>query len=148
MKLYLDNRKARALYSIKDQFEAGVVLTGGEVKSIREGRASLAESFVRLGGGEAFVVNMYIHPYGFSDNRGYDPRRSRKLLLHKPEIEYLSSKVVGKGVTVVPLSIYEKNNKLKVKIALVKGKLRVDRRKEIKDRDLRIELERELRAGK
>lgn len=148
MKVLVENRKARMLYTIQDQFEAGVVLTGGEVKSIREGRSSLAESFVRITDGEAFMVNMFIHPYGFSDNRSYDPRRARKLLMHKQEIVYLASKIVGKGVTIIPLKVYEKNNKFKVQLGLVKGKTQVDRRKEIKERDIARDVEIALRGRK
>lgn len=146
MKTLVENRKARMLYAVQETFEAGVVLTGGEVKSIREGRASLTESFVRVSDHEAFLVNMFIHPYGFADNRSYDPRQSRKLLLHRQQIRYLGSKVIGKGVTVVPIKIYEKNNKFKVLIGLVKGKTQVDRRKELKERDVRREVETALRG--
>lgn len=148
MSILLENRKVRAQYSVIDTYEAGVVLLGGEVKSIRMGRASLAESFVRITDGEAFMVNMYVHPYGFSDNRGYDPRQARKLLLHKREIVQLQSNVLGKGVTIVPLKIYEKRNKFKVQIGLVRGKTQVDRRKELRERDLNREVERALRGKK
>lgn len=148
MSVLLENRKARAQYSILDTHEAGIVLSGGEVKSIRMGRASLAESFVRVTDGEAFMVNMYVHPYGFADNKGYDPRKPRKLLLHKREIVQLQSKIVGKGVTIVPLKIYEKRNKFKVQIGLVRGKTQVDRRKELRERDLNREVERALRGKK
>jgi SsrA-binding protein len=144
MKPLLENRRARFDYFILDTYESGVVLTGAEVKSIRESRGSLQDSFVRIKNGEAFLVNAYIHPYGYADTRGVDAKRDRKLLLHRKQIEQIESKVGGKSITAVPLSIYDKHNNLKLLIGIGKGKKQFDKRAAIKDREMKQNLKREL----
>lgn len=122
-----------------------MVLTGGEVKSIREGRASLQDSFVRVKNGEAYLLNAFINPYSFADNRNLDPRRERKLLLHKKQINELMAKSNGKNTTIVPVSFYNKNNTIKVEIAIGKGKKQYDKRAAIKKRDLDKKIQQEMR---
>ena len=127
------NRKARFDYFLFDKFEAGISLLGSEVKSIREGKVNLKDSFVRVIRSEAYLVNCHISPY--SKIQGYvdlDPRRSRKLLLHQEEINRLLAKTNQKGYAVVPLSIYFKKGLIKVEIALAKGKKQYDKRETIK----------------
>lgn len=130
------NKRAKFDYFLEDTYEAGMVLSGGEVKSIRAGRVSLADSFVRIKNGEAFLMNAHINPYNFADNRSYDPRRERKLLLHRKQIEQLAFKTGGKSTTIVPVSMYEKNNTIKVQIAIGRGKKQFDKRAAIKKREL------------
>jgi SsrA-binding protein len=138
-----ENRKAFHDYHIVETFEAGVALLGTEVKSIREGGANLRDSFARVEGGEVWVYNVHISPYR---NRGYsdhDPKRRRKLLLHKQEIRKLIGKTVERGMTLVPTRMYFKNGRVKMGLALAKGKKAHDKRETIKRR----EAERETRAA-
>jgi SsrA-binding protein len=130
------NKRAKYDYFLEDTYEAGMVLSGGEVKSIRAGRVSLADSFVRIKDDEAFLMNAHINPYNFADNRSYDPRRERKLLLHRKQIEQLRLKTGGKSITIVPVSMYEKNNTIKLQIAIGRGKKQFDKRAAIKKREL------------
>lgn len=139
------NRRARRNLRILEKYEAGVVLTGAEVKSIREGRLNLSESLVRIKNREAFLVNAYIHPYRPVGASGYNPRRDRKLLLNKKEITRLSTRL-SPGLTIVPLSCYTKGDLIKIEIALAKGKKRYEKKEIIKRRDLAREVERELRG--
>jgi SsrA-binding protein len=131
----IENRKARHDYFIFDKYEAGISLLGSEVKSIREGKVNLADSFVRIVGDEAYLFNCHITPY--SKIQGHieiEPTRSRKLLLHYEEIQKLLGKTAQKGFAIVPLKMYFKKGRLKVEIALVKGKKEYDKREDIKRR--------------
>jgi SsrA-binding protein len=134
------NKRAKFDYFFLDSYEAGIVLTGPEVKSIRAGRASLQDAFVRISNGQAYLMNAFINPYNFSDNRHYDPRQTRKLLLHKKEIAKLTSASAGKSITIIPVSIYNKHNQLKVQISLAKGKKQYDKRAAIKERETKQNL--------
>lgn len=142
MKIF--NRRARHDYQLLGKIEAGVALTGPEVKSVKAGQVSLQESFVRLRSGEAWLVNAHIHPYPYADNRDYDPRRARKLLLHKDELLKLEQKTKEKGLTLVPVSCYTKRGRIKLGIALARGKKKYEKREVIKRRDVEREIEREL----
>lgn len=140
------NRKATFDYTILDRFEAGIHLTGGEVKSIKGGHASLEGSFVRLMGSEAYLVNAQIFPYIYARPEGYDPKRTRKLLLHKKEIVSLKSKIEGSNLTLVPLSWYTRGPHIKLEIGLARGKKQYEKREAKKRADVRRELEQEYRG--
>ena len=140
------NRRAYHDYHILEKFEAGIELTGPEVKSIKGGRMSLENSFVKITDDQAFLVNAHIPPYQFADQRGYDPDRSRRLLLHKKEVISLQTKIRQKGLTLIPLSCYTKGAWIKAKIALVKGKKKYEKREAKKRKDIEREVERELRG--
>jgi SsrA-binding protein len=142
-KIIADNRKAHHDYHLLETFEAGVALLGTEVKSIREGGANLRDSFARIEAGEVWIYNVHISPYR---NRGYsdhDPKRRRKLLLHRREIRKLIGKTVERGMTLVPVRMYLKNGRVKIAISLAKGKKAHDKRETIKRR----EADRETRAA-
>jgi SsrA-binding protein len=142
-KIIADNRKAAHDYHFVETFEAGVALLGTEVKSIREGGANLRDSFARIEDGEVWVYNIHVNPYR---NRGYsdhDPKRRRKLLLHRQEIRKLIGKTVERGMTLVPVRMYLKNGRVKIAISLAKGKKAHDKRETIKRR----EADRETRAA-
>jgi SsrA-binding protein len=139
------NRKAFHDYFIEDRAEAGLVLTGTEVKSLREGRAQLKDSFVQFRGGEAYLVGVHISPYGSGSWTNHPPERDRKLLLHRREIDRWAGAVATRGVSCVPLSLYFKGAKVKAEIALVKGKKLHDKRDALRDKDLRREAERAMR---
>jgi SsrA-binding protein len=138
-----DNRKAFHDYHILDQWEAGVALLGTEVKAIREGGVNLRDSYARLDRGEVWLLNVHISPYSHRGYAGHEDRRQRKLLLHKDEIRKLTGKVVEKGLTLVPLRMYYKRGRVKVALALVKGKQAHDKRETIRRR----EVDRETRAA-
>ncbi len=140
------NRKAYHDYTILDRLEAGVSLTGAEVKSLKGGHASLEGAFVRLIGSEAYLVNAQIFPYTFARPAGYDPKRTRKLLLHKQEIISLKGKVEGANLTLVPLFWYTKGPLVKLEIGLARGKKQYEKREEKKREDQRRELEVEFRG--
>ncbi len=143
-KLIGQNKKARHLYELLEFLEAGMILTGSEVKSLRASKVAFKDSYVELVRGEAYLVGMHIAPY---ENAGYsqhDPERRRKLLLHTREILAWTSKVEQKGLTVVPIRMYFKRGKAKVEIALARGKKIYDRRDDIKNRDIARETAREL----
>lgn len=140
------NKKALHNYHILEHWEAGIVLSGAEVKSIRSGRVDLGESYVKVLNSEAFLVNANIPRYAQASSKTYDPTKSRKLLLHKAQIQSLMGKTSGKGVTLVPVSLYEKNNRFKVEIGLGKSKKEFDKRAAIKERDHRRRMEQELRG--
>jgi len=143
-KLIAQNKKARHFYEFLEMFEAGLVLTGTEVKSLRAGKISFKDGYVKCTGGEAFLVGVHIAPY---ENAGYtthDPERPRKLLLHAAELAGLQAKVEQKGLTVVPVRLYFKNGRAKVEIALARGKKVFDRRDDLKAKDLDRETAREL----
>ncbi len=144
MKIY--NKKARHQYHILDTLEAGIVLSGSEVKSLREGRVDLDLSFAKIQNGELFLKNAYIYPYQGISAEGYDPRRDRKLLMHKREINSLIGKISGSSTLLVPLSIYSTRNYIKVELALASSKKQYDHRKTIKERDEKRKLEQELRG--
>ncbi|HEY6930410.1 MAG TPA: SsrA-binding protein SmpB [Thermoanaerobaculia bacterium] len=139
------NRKAFHDYFIEDRTEAGLVLTGTEVKSLREGRAQLKDSFVQFRGGEAYLVGVHISPYGSGSWTNHPPERDRKLLLHRREIDRWAGAVATRGVSCVPLSLYFKGAKVKAEIALVKGKKLHDKRDALRNKDLRREAERAMR---
>ena len=136
------NRKARYDYFIEDEYEAGIVLTGTEVKSLRLGKANIKDSYARIIDGEVFVYQLHIGPYPFAYYGNHDSLRTRKLLLHKQEIKRLYSKVNEKGHTLVPLKLYFKGGKVKLSLALVKGKRQYDKREAIKRRDEKRDLDR------
>lgn len=119
-------------------------MTGPEVKSVKQGKMSLEEAFVRIKEGEAFLYNAHIHPYAFANNRSYDSRRTRKLLLHKKELISLGSKIKQKNLTLVPVSCYTQRGRVKLKIALAKGKKKYEKREAKKRKDIEREIEREL----
>ena len=139
------NRKAFHDYFIEDRAEAGLVLTGTEVKSLREGRAQLKDSFVQFRGGEAYLVGVHISPYGSGSWTNHPPERDRKLLLHRREIDRWAGAVATRGVSCVPLSLYFKGAKVKAEIALVKGKKLHDKRDALREKDQRREAERAMR---
>ena len=140
------NRRARHEYFILETIEAGIVLHGSEIKSIRAGQISLAEAFVRIDGKEAWLEDAHIAPYEQASIYNHEPRRSRKLLLHSSEIRRLWNTVRLKGVTIIPLTVYIKSGRAKVEIAIAKGKKLYDKRAEIAKRDAQREIERNLRG--
>lgn len=145
----IDNKKAGFNYEILEKFEAGLELFGFEVKSIRAKHGSLEGSYVILRNGEAFLVNSSIPPYQVDNTpKEYDPYRVRKLLLNKKEIDTLSDSENTKGLTIVPLSLYNKGTKIKVSIAIARGKKKADKRETIKKRDTDREIRRTLKEGK
>jgi SsrA-binding protein len=145
-KIVCQNRKARFNYFILDKFEAGMVLVGTEVKSLRAGRANLKDSYGKITNGEVYLYNMHISPYPFAARGNHDPLRPRKLLLHKQEIKRLIGKVEEKGQSLIPLAVYfNKKGKAKVTMALAKGKRKYDKREAIRKRDEDRELQRAKR---
>jgi SsrA-binding protein len=142
IKIIAQNRKARYDYFIEDELEAGLVLKGTEVKSLRLGKANLKDAYARVKDGEVYVYQMHIGPYPFAYYDNHDPLRPRKLLLHKREIKRLYGKVNEKGFTLVPLKIYFKDGKVKITLALVRGKRKYDKREAIRRRDEKREMER------
>jgi SsrA-binding protein len=138
------NRKAFHSYFVEDRTEAGLVLTGTEVKSLRQGRAQLKDSYVDFRGREAWLVGAHISPYGSGSWTNHIPERDRKLLLHRRELDKWAGAVATRGVTCVPLSLYFKGSRAKAEIALVRGKKLHDQRDAIRDRDLKREAEREM----
>jgi SsrA-binding protein len=143
VKVVATNRKARHEYFILDQFEAGLVLQGSEIKSIRAGQISLAEAYVRIDNGEeAWLVEAHIAPYDQASYNNHEPRRPRKLLLHKTQIRKLWDEMRQKGVTIIPLQVYLKEGRAKIEIAVAKGKKLYDKRQDIARRDMEREIER------
>jgi SsrA-binding protein len=138
------NRRARFDYEILERLEAGIVLTGSEVKSLRAGRASLSESFARVLNGEVWLENMHIPPYEQGEKRGYDPRRTRKLLLKRRQIERLIGKTAERGLALVPIRLYFSHGLAKVEIGLGKGKRQFEKRQSIAEREMKREAERSL----
>lgn len=143
MKIY--NRRARHDYELFESLEAGLSLTGAEVKQIKQGKMDLASSFVRIKDGEAWLVGTNIPVYGGAAPEGYDPLRTRKVLLHKAQILSLATKSRAQGLTLVPLAVYTKGHLVKLQIALGKGKKRYEKREAKRRRDLNIEAEQALR---
>jgi SsrA-binding protein len=141
-KIVAENRKARHNYFIEETLEAGLVLKGTEVKSLRQGRANLKDAYARINNGEVFVHQMHISPYPFAYYGNHDPLRPRKLLLHKKEIKRLFGKVNEKGAALIPLRLYFKQGKAKLTLAIAKGKRKYDKRDAIRKRDEQREAER------
>ncbi|MCL2503311.1 MAG: SsrA-binding protein SmpB [Coriobacteriia bacterium] len=145
-RLIASNKKARHDYFIEEVFEAGIELTGTEVKSLRENRASLRESFATIAGGEVWMHGVHIAPYSHGNRANVEPDRKRRLLLHKKEIRYLIGKTKERGFTLIPLSMYfSPSNKAKVELALARGKKLHDKRDSIAERDQKRDMERALR---
>ena len=144
-KLVANNKKARHDYFIEDVYEAGLVLTGTEIKSMRQGKCSIKEAFVRIENGEVYVYGMHISPYEKGNIFNRDPLRPKKLLMHKQEIHKLSGKLAEKGLTLVPLQVYFKNGRAKVEIGLARGKKLYDKRQDIAKKDQRREAEKEFK---
>lgn len=139
------NRKARHDFSILEVFEAGIVLSGSEVKSLRTGQVQLADAYARIHNGELWLEGVHVAPYQFAHGVGaHDPNRPRKLLLHSAQIQTLAERVARERLTIVPLSIYLKDGRVKVEIALAKGKRREDKRQAIAKRDVEREIQRNL----
>src|SRR5690242_16157509 len=143
-KILARNRKARHEYSIDETLEAGVVLAGSEVKSIRDGKVTLVDAFADISNGEAWLHQMDVGVYVFAHARNHEPRRRRKLLLHRREIDRLVGKIREKGYTMVPLSLYEKQGRVKVELALVHGKQQHDRRDDVRKREAQREIDRAM----
>jgi SsrA-binding protein len=141
-KLICQNKKARHNYAIEDKYEAGIALVGTEVKSLREGRANLGDSYGKIKNGEVFLVDAHISPYSHANRFNHDPLRTRKLLLHKKEIRRLIGKVQEKGFTLIPLRLYFSNGKAKVELGLGKGKKLFDKRETLKRKTMERDMER------
>lgn len=147
MSIFSDNRKAYFNYEILGKYEAGIELLGLEVKSIKSGKAILAGSFIIVRGGEVYLTGMQIPPYQVGNTSlDYDPTRARRLLLNKKEINTLAEADSKKGLTIIPLSLYNKDGKIKVEIAIARGKKIYDKRESIKKRDVGRDIRREYRA--
>lgn len=146
VKLIANNKKAFHDYFIEDKYEAGIALFGTEIKSLRMGKCSVKESYIRIENGEAFIYGMHISPYEKGNIFNKDPLRTRKLLLHKQEIRKLNGKLTEQGYTVVPLQVYLKGSLVKVEIGLAKGKKLYDKRQDIARKDARREAEREFKV--
>jgi SsrA-binding protein len=144
-KLICNNKKAYHDYFIEEKFEAGMVLKGTEVKSLRMGKANLNDSFAMVKGGEAFLHNLHISPYDFGNRENHDPDRMRKLLLHKKEITKLFGKVREQGYSLVPLRLYFKNGMVKVEMGLAKGKKLYDKREDMKQKDMKRDVAQALK---
>lgn len=141
----IDNRRARFEYEWLEQFEAGIVLTGTEIKSIRSGQISIAEAYARIRDGELWLLSMHIPPYKQGSFSNVDPNRPRKLLIHKKDIARLSGRVSEKGLTLIPVRLYFTRGKVKISVALAKGKKIYDKRRDEKDRDVQREMARAVR---
>lgn len=144
-KLIANNKKARFDYFIEDSYEAGIALHGTEVKSLRMGKCSVKEAFVRIENGEVFIYNMHVSPYEKGNIFNKDPLRVKKLLLHKHEINKLSGQMVQKGYTIVPLQVYFKGSLVKIEIGLARGKKLYDKRQDIAKKDQRREAEKDFK---
>jgi SsrA-binding protein len=148
IKVIAQNKKARFEYFIVDTYEAGIVLTGTEVKSARLGKVNLKDSYGRIDKGEIYLFNMHISPYSFGNRNNHEPTRTRKLLLHKREINRLIGKTKEKGLAIIPLKIYFLNGKCKVELALCKGKKLYDKRESLKEKDTNLEMKRALKYNR
>jgi len=140
------NRKARHIYAIDETCEAGLALVGSEVKSIRDGKVAMVDAYGVIERNEAWLCELDIGVYAFAHARNHDPRRRRKLLLHRGEIDRLAGKVREKGLTLVPLSLYEKRGRVKVELALVHGKQEYDRREDVRKREDQREIDRAMKS--
>jgi SsrA-binding protein len=139
------NRQARHRYHLLEKWEAGLVLTGTEVKSLREGKAQIKDGYAALRDTEVWLYNVHIPPYGPASRENHEPERPRKLLMHRREIERLIGKTREKGLTLIPTRIYFRDGRAKIEIALAKGKDAVDKRQTIKEREMKREMERAVR---
>lgn len=146
IKIIAQNKKARFNYNIDETYEAGLVLLGSEVKSLRDGRASLSDSYAVISEGEAYLLNSHISPCPQASLMNHDPKRTRKLLLHKKQIRKLFGKLNEKGYTLIPLKLYFKEGRAKVELGLCKGKKLFDKRESIKKREIKRELTRAFRS--
>ena len=146
MKLVAGNKKAFHEYFIEEKYEAGISLAGTEVKSLRMGKCSIKEAFIRLRNGEVYVYNMHISPYEKGNIFNKDPIRERKLLLHRHEIRKIEGQIAQKGYTMVPLNVYFKGSLVKVEVGLAKGKKLYDKRQDIAKKDQRREAERKFKV--
>jgi SsrA-binding protein len=146
VKLIADNRRARYEYELLDRYEAGIVLTGTEVKSLRDGGASLQQAYADVRDGEAWLIGAHIAEYGQGNVANHEPDRDRKLLLHSKEIASLLGKVRERGLTLVPTRLYFKDGKVKVELALARGKERRDKRRDIAKRDADRQIDRALKS--
>ena len=146
-KIIATNKKARFNYSIDDTYECGIVLEGSEVKSIKLGNISFPDAFAEIQKGEVWVKNFHISEYRFSSIFKHNPDRPKKLLLHKEEIKRLERKVEEKGYTLIPLDFYFKNGRVKVSLGLCKGKKQFDKRADIREKDIKRDMQREFRKG-
>jgi SsrA-binding protein len=144
-KLIAENRKARHDFHILERVEAGLALTGTEVKSLRDGGGNIREAYAVARGGELFLIGANIAPYKQGNQQNHDPLRDRKLLLHRRQIEEFASRVAERGNTLVPLSLYFSNGRVKLELGLAKGKEGVDKRRTIADRESKRQLEREVK---
>lgn len=145
-RVLVQNRKARHDYHVLETIEAGLVLVGTEVKSIRDGKASMGDAYATIEGGEAWLVQMHISPYPQGNQFNHDPLRKRKLLLHARQIRKLQSKMQEKGLTLIPLALVLVKNKVKVELGLCRGKRLYDKREATKERDVRREMDRARRG--
>ncbi|MCP4537469.1 MAG: SsrA-binding protein SmpB [Chloroflexi bacterium] len=145
VKVIARNRKAVRDFHLEDRYEAGLVLTGTEIKSIRAGRVNLSDGYVQPRDGELWLINIHIAPYDPAGKYSHEPRRSRKLLLHRREIDRLISRVYERGYTVVPVRLYLKSGRAKIEIALARGKRKYDKRQAIAKRDAQRDVERAMR---
>ena len=146
IKLIANNKKAYHDYFIEETYEAGIALHGTEVKSLRMGKCSIKESFVRIEKGEVFIYGMHVSPYEKGNIFNKDPLRPRKLLMHKKEIQKMVGKIAQKGYTIVPVEVYFKGSLVKVQVALAKGKKLYDKRQDIAKKDQRREAERDFKV--
>jgi SsrA-binding protein len=144
-KLIVDNRRARHDYHLLERFEAGLVLTGTEVKSLRDGRASLQQAYAEVRNGEAWLVGSHISVYDQGNIQNHDPDRERKLLLHRKELASLYGKVRERGLTLVPTKLYFRNGRVKVELALARGKDVHDKRRDLQNREAQRDMERAFR---
>ena len=140
------NRRARYEYAVEETVEAGIVLTGTEIKSIRAGHVNIAEAYARIEHGEAWLIGAHIAPYDQGNRNNHEPRRTRKLLLHRTQIAELLGMTASKGLTLVPLRLYLRDGKAKLEIGVARGKKAHDKRRSIAERDMRRELARETKA--
>ena len=145
-KLISENRRARHDYELLDRYEAGIVLTGTEVKSLREGRVTLGQAYADVRGTEAWLIGAEIAEYAQGNSANHEPARDRKLLLKRHEIDVLLSKVREKGLTIVPTRLYFKDGRVKVELAVARGKERIDKRRDLAERDAKRQMERALKA--
>lgn len=145
VKVVATNRNARRNYTVLDTYEAGLVLLGSEVKSLREGKMELKDSYGDVRNGEAWLVGAHVAPYDYAHEGGHDPERMRKLLLHRREIDRIAGGLAEKGLTLVPLRVYFRDGNAKVELALARGKTTVDKRQTLRDREHAREIERAYR---
>jgi SsrA-binding protein len=143
----VDNRRARHDYHLSDKVEAGLVLTGTEVKALRDGKATLQQAYADVRGGEAWLVGLHIPEYGQGNRSNHEPDRARKLLLHRREIDRMYAQVREKGMTIVPTKLYFKDGRVKAELALGKGKDVRDKRRDVSERDAKRDIDRAVKSG-